>query len=250
MSTYDTTMDAGLVPASAIDSTPRQALPLAAIEQYRALARRLDVDRHAGGPRSLVVTSPTTAEGRTTTALYTAIALAGRGHRVVLADFDLRRPELAARHDLPELPGLVEVIRGEASLDQALKLAPGAPGLTLLPAGTAQVDPSPILFDPRTKQMIEALTGAFDFVLCDAPPVLGVADAACLADLIGGALLVARAGRTSRRELAAAAAALRGVKIVGCVLTGVETFASFESRRAEQVVARKQISTALVTRGG
>jgi capsular exopolysaccharide synthesis family protein len=249
MSTYDTTIDAGLVPASAVDTSPQPALPLAAIEQYRALARRLDVERRAGGPRSMVVTSPTTAEGRTTTALYTAVALAGRGHRVVLVDFDLRRPELAARHDLPELPGLVEVVRGEASLDQALKLAPGAPGLTLLPAGTAQVDPSNVLFDPRTVTMIDALTGAFDFVLCDAPPVLGVADAACLSDLIGAALLVARAGRTSRRELAAAAAALRGVKIIGCVLTGVETFASIESKRAEQVVSRKQVTTALATRG-
>jgi len=249
MSTYDTTFEAGLVPAAAVDHGPQPALPLAAIEQYRALARRLDVERAAGGPRALVVTSPTTAEGRTTTALYTAIALAGRGHRVVLADFDLRRPELAARHDLPELPGLVEVIRGEASLDQALRLAPGAPGLTLLPAGTTQVDPANILFDPRTKTLIDSLCGAFDFVLADAPPTLGVADAACLADIIGGALLVARAGRTSRRELAAAAAALRGVRIVGCVLTGVEAFASLESKRAEQVVARKPMTTALATRG-
>ena len=249
MSTYETTFDASLVPAAAIDSRPQPALPLAAIEQYRALARRLDVERRGGGPRAMVVTSPTTAEGRTTTALYTAIALAGRGHRVVLADFDLRRPALAARHDLPETPGIVEVVRGEASLDQALKLAPGAPGLTLLPAGTAQVDPAGILFDPRAKTLIEALTGAFDFVLADAPPALGVADAACLADLLGAVLLVARAGHTSRRELAAAAAALRGVKIIGCVLTGVETFASLEAKRAEQVAARKPMITALATRG-
>src|SRR5438552_13609031 len=104
MSTYDATLDNGLVPAAAVDTSPQPALPLAAIEQYRALARRLDVERRNDGSRAMVVTSPTTAEGRTTTALYTAIALAGRGHRVVLADFDLRRPELAARHDLPELP--------------------------------------------------------------------------------------------------------------------------------------------------
>jgi receptor protein-tyrosine kinase len=249
MSTYDNPLETSLVPARAAPGQPQPALPLAAIEQYRALARRLDVERHGGGPRAMVVTSPTTAEGRTTTALYTAIALAGRGHRVVLADFDLRRPALAARHDLPETPGIVEVVRGEASLDQALQLAPGAPGLTLLPAGTAQADPSGILFDPRTRPLLEALSGAFDFVVADAPPALGVADAACVADLVGAALLVARAGRTSRRDLAAAATALRGVKIIGCVLTGVETFASLESKRAAQVVARKPMTTALAARG-
>src|SRR5262249_40418733 len=87
MSTYETTFDASRIPAGDPHTRPRRALPVAAIEQYRALARRLDVGRRAGGPRAMVITSPTTAEGRTTTALYTAVALAGRGHRVVLADF-------------------------------------------------------------------------------------------------------------------------------------------------------------------
>jgi len=237
------------VPAVA-DNTRRSALPAAAIEQFRTLARRLDMARRTkNGPRSLVVTSACSGEGRTSTALYTAVALAGRGHRVLLADLDLRRPSLAARHDLPETPGLVEVVTGQAALDEALRLVPGAPGLTLLPAGTQQEDPAPLLHDPRMPKVLEALNTAFDFMIADAPPTLGVADAPCLGDLLGGVLLVARAGRTSRRELAMSASALEGVKIVGVVLTGVEGFASLESRRTEEVLARKPVfSTALATR--
>ena len=240
---------AALVPTTiALDATRQAALPLAAIEQFRVLARRLDAEKRAGGPRALVVTSPSTGEGRTTTALYTAVALAGRGHRVVLCDFDLRRPELAARHDLPELPGIVEVVRGQADLSEALRLLPGAPGLTLLPAGEPQEDPAPIFFDPRSKQLCDALHDAFDFLVADSPPALGVADAACLADMLGGVLLVARSGKTTRRDLAAAASALRGATIVGCVLTGVEGFASLESRRAAEIVARRPVTLALARR--
>jgi capsular exopolysaccharide synthesis family protein len=248
MSTFETTLDGALVAAVPVEASPRQGLPLAAIEQFRALARRLDVLRRAGGPRALVVTSPRSGDGRTTTALYTAVALAGRGHRVVLVDLDLRRPALAARHDLAETPGLVEVVRGDAALDQGLRLTPGAPGLTLLPAGEPQPDPAPILHDPRLRELFEALGGAFDFLVGDAPPTLGIADAPCLADLVGAAMLVARAGKTSRRELGAAAATLGGVPIIGCVLNGIERFASIEVRRAAEVVARPQLSTALCRR--
>jgi hypothetical protein len=77
---------------------------------------------------------------------------------------------------------------------------------------------------------------------------LGVADAACLGDLVGAALLVTRAGATSRRELAMAAASLYGVPILGAVIIGVEGFASIEARRTAEVVARKPTSVALARR--
>jgi capsular exopolysaccharide synthesis family protein len=231
MTTTDATFDPALVPAIPQVAVPQAALPRAAIEQYRALARRLDTARHRGGPKAIAIISGAPGEGRTTTALYTAVALAGRGHRVLLADFDLRKPTLAARHDLPATPGVVCVVRGEATLDEALRLAPGAPGLTLLPAGEPVADPTPILHDERLRQMVSALTSAFDFVLCDTPPVFEVIDAACLGDLVGGALVVARAGRTRRRDLRAIEQALDGVPLVGCVLTGVSPGANSPSSR-------------------
>jgi receptor protein-tyrosine kinase len=248
MSTYETPFDARLVPAATLEAERQAALPTAAIEQYRALARRLDVLKHRGGAKALVVTSARAGEGRTSTALYTSVALAGRGHRVLLADFDLRRPELAVRHDLPRSPGIVEVVQGHATLDEALHLVRGAPGLTLLPSGEAQEDPAVVLHDPRLRQLLDSLRGSFDFLVCDAPPTLGVADAACLGDLVGAALLVTRAGATSRRELAMAAASLYGVPILGAVIIGVEGFASIEARRTAEVVARKPTSVALARR--
>src|SRR5436190_1856585 len=101
MSTIDTPFDSALASPAAMDVLRQAAVPMAAVEQYRVLARRLDLAQRAGGPKALLITSPASGEGRTTTAIYTAAALAARGHRVLLADFDLRRPDLAARHDLP-----------------------------------------------------------------------------------------------------------------------------------------------------
>ena len=62
----------------------------------------------------------------------------------------LGKPDLAAWHDVPNSPGIVDIVRGNATIDEALRIVPGARGMVLLPAGEAQVDPAPLFFDAGT----------------------------------------------------------------------------------------------------
>jgi capsular exopolysaccharide synthesis family protein len=248
MSTFDVSLDPA-VERTALPAPARErALLPAAIEQYRALARRIEERARHGAPRAMLVTSARAGEGRSTAASYAAVALAQRGRRVVIVDLDLRRPVLAARHGLPSSPGVGEIIRGEAPLASCLHDVDGAPGLTLLPAGPAEADPGPLLFAPGAKKLFEELRASFDYVVADGPPALGVSDAACLGDLLGGALLVARAARTTRRDLAAAAATLEGIAVLGAVLLGVDRRSCPEADRAEEVLSRRPTSIALARR--
>ena len=172
--------------------------------------------------RSLLVTSAAPAEGKTTTAANLAAAHAEQGQRTLLIDGDLRRPSVHRSFNIPGVVGLANVLRGEFHWREAVIQVEGMPELYVLPAG-APSRHSADLIGRGLMEMIEEASADYDFVVVDAPPLLGFAEPLQMATAVDGVLVVARAGRTTRKAVAAVLATLNRVraKTIGLVLNEV-----------------------------
>lgn len=191
-----------------------------AYRQLRTNLQFLNVDRP---PRVLTITSSIPGEGKTTTALNLAIALAESNHSVALVEGDLRRPRAAAYLGMIGSVGLTSVLAGQASLDDVLQPTAHA-GITLLAAGPLPPNPSELLGSWHAQEMLKELRQRFDYVLIDCSPLLPVTDAAVMTAFSDGALMVVRYGSTKREPLARAAGNLHDAagKILGCILAMAE----------------------------
>ena len=173
--------------------------------------------------RSLVVTSSVTGEGKTATATNLAIALAQGGRDVVLIDADLRNPGIADLLGLPPEIGLSSVLVGDVSLDDALRSWRDNLPLRVLTSGPLPPNPSEVVGADRTAELIRDLVRTGATVILDTPPLLLATDAAVLAHVTDGALLVTRFRSTRVDELSVGASALRaaGATLLGLVLNRV-----------------------------
>ncbi len=192
-------------------------------ESFRALRTNLQF-LDMGGRASFVVTSSIPHEGKSTTAINLAIALADAGKRVALVDTDLRQPKIADYLGIEGGAGLTDVLIGRVRVGDVM-LPWGQRPLFVMPAGKVPPNPSELLGSAQMRTFLEVLERDFDVVLCDAPPLLPVTDAAILAKATSGAIVVVSAGRTNRHQLASAIDALETVdaKVAGIVLTMVPT---------------------------
>ncbi|MFV9426233.1 polysaccharide biosynthesis tyrosine autokinase [Microbacterium sp. S1037] len=192
-------------------------------ESFRALRTNLQF-LDMGGRSSFVVTSSVPSEGKSTTTINLAIALADAGKRVALLDTDLRKPKVAEYLSIEGGAGLTDVLIGRAKINEVM-LPWGGRSLYVLPAGKVPPNPSELLGSRQMGTLLEMLERDFDVVLCDAPPLLPVTDAAILARATSGALMIVSAGRTSRHQLTLATEALNtvGAKLAGFVMSMVPT---------------------------
>ncbi|MCK8671917.1 polysaccharide biosynthesis tyrosine autokinase [Rhodococcus sp. NPDC003382] len=189
-------------------------------EAYRELRTNLqflDVDNP---PRVLVVTSALPAEGKTTTAINTALVLAEAGHSVVLVEGDLRRPRVSKYLGVLGDAGFSTVLSGRAGLDDVLQPT-RFENLTVLAAGTLPPNPSELLGSATAKHVIAELRARFDYVIIDASPLLPVTDAVVLSAAADGALVIARHGKTTREQMVRAVGNLdsAGVRVLGTIIT-------------------------------
>lgn len=203
----------------------------------------------AGGerPTVLAVTSAIAGEGKTTTASNLAVALALRGQRVVLAEFDIRKPAVGKLFRVPpDAPGIIQVIDGTAELKSALWTVQlngsRASGAALIPPAAADLfnDGHPdvggslriipaggiergarIARSPQTRRLLEALAGDADVIVLDTPPALATVEMAELSGSVDSVLVVVRHGRVTRRSLVTLSRQAEGwqADIVGAVLT-------------------------------
>ena len=192
-----------------------------AAEQYRLLRTRLEGRENAARTQVLVVTSPRIGEGKTVTSANLALTMSQEyQHKVLLLEADLRRPVLAELFGVPSGPGLVDVVTGTATIDDALVMVPGQQ-LFLLPAGTGASRSAELLASTAMQRTLDMLRSRFDRIVIDTPPMT-LADTHVLARLADGLLIVVRSGVTPRPAVERALAALDRRRLVGIVLNEVE----------------------------
>ena len=172
--------------------------------------------------RSLLVTSASPGEGKTTTAANLAVVHAEQGRRTLLIDGDLRRPSVHRTFNLPSVVGLSNALLGELSWKDALLHLEGLPELDILPAGPPSRRASDLVGRGLT-EVLEEAASEYDLVILDAPPLLGFAEPLQMATAVDGVVVVAKAGQTSRKAVASVLASLNRLraKVVGIVLNEV-----------------------------
>ena len=195
----------GYVPAlSAADARllPQMKGMDPASESYRVLRTNIHFATVDAPARTLLVTSSSPGEGKTTTAANLAFAMAMDGKKVILVDTDLRRPSLHTLLDLPAVPGLTDVLLGRAPLQPVEVMS----GLSVLPAGSTPPNPGELLNSRKFRNLVLELTEQAEIVIFDSPPALVAADAAILASQMDGTIIVVETGSTkkasARRTLA------------------------------------------------
>jgi receptor protein-tyrosine kinase/non-specific protein-tyrosine kinase len=199
----------------------RPGSPIA--ERYRRLRLTLDQPGPGGATRQvIVVTSAVPEEGKTTTAINLALALAeDRDRRTLLVDADLRRPSVTRYLSPQPILGLSEVLTGQAPLDHAIIEVKSA-RLSILPAGAPSVSPLELLQSDYLASVFAELRRRFDRIIVDTPPTVPFTDAAVLNSIADGAILIVRARKTTRPLIERARASLAHGTLLGAVLNDVE----------------------------
>jgi capsular exopolysaccharide synthesis family protein len=179
-------------------------------EAFRILRTNLqflDIDTPV---KSLVISSAVADEGKSLTTAELAVVVAQTGQRVLVVDADLRRPRMAPLFGLSSDVGLTTALVGKIGVEECIQRH-SQTGVHVLASGPLPPNPSEILQTKAAQQLLEKLTGMFDLVLIDAPPLLPVADAAILTRSVTGAILVVRSGKTTKDQLRQAAQRLEAV---------------------------------------
>lgn len=212
-----------------VDATERKRkfgkdLDFASVEAYNLLRTNLYFSL-AGvtGGKVVGVTSPCPQEGKSTTSLNLAYALASAGHKVVLIDSDMRRPSLAGVLEMPLAPGLSNILVDE-SVD-AIHPSVVHENLSVLLSGDIPPNPSELVVSDKMKALIEKLRGLYDYVVVDLPPVNLVSDPIMMSRHLDGMIVIVRHGYTRRRDVNDAVRSLKLVnaKILGFVYNGAKT---------------------------
>ncbi|MGI9035682.1 MAG: polysaccharide biosynthesis tyrosine autokinase [Pyrinomonadaceae bacterium] len=193
-------------------------------EAYRHLRTSLLFSSAGKPPQAILVTSSQPSEGKTTTAINTAITLAQSGAEVVIIDCDLRRPRLHTHFDLDNTTGLTNYLSGDKHPENLLKTYPGIPNLKILTSGPIPPNPAELLTSNEMKNLLQFLKGNYKHVIIDSPPAISFTDAAILATLVDGVVLVAMAGKSSIHLMRRFKQRLAGIgaRIYGVVINGIK----------------------------
>jgi len=170
------------------------------VEAYRALRTNLkfvNVDRIL---RRVLITSPGPGEGKSTIAANLSVVLAQAGKKVITCSVDLRKPTLHTYFGVNNRKGVTNILAGHHTIDECLHEV-GIPNLRILASGPNPPNPAELLGSVNMRSLIEDLQQRADMLIFDAPPAIAVTDAAILAPMMDGVILVINAG-TVPRELA------------------------------------------------
>ena len=197
--------------------------PLA--ESYRHLRTSVLLSTAGRAPRSLLVTSSLPGEGKTTTAVNTAVSLAQTGASVVIIDADMRRPRLRSIFGLSDRAGLSSILSSELSEAELLAMVSQLPinGLHVLTAGPIPPNPAELLGSDQMRRLMIILQSKFNHVVVDSPPVSSFTDGVLISAMVDGVLLVVHGGKSSRHVVKRSRQLLQdvGAKIFGVVLNNV-----------------------------
>ena len=189
------------------------------VEAMRTLRNSILLSNMDTQVHSMLVTSASPREGKTTTAVHLALAHAEQHHRTLLIDCDLRRPSVHKYFDIDNDQGMTTVITENLPWREALVKIPAVPDLDILPSGPVSRRAADLVGRPMSQILEEALK-TYDLVVVDAPPMLGFAESLQLSTLVDGVVVVAHAGETSRNAVASVLSTLNRVNatVIGVVM--------------------------------
>ena len=219
-----------LAPGAAENSDGRRELalqkrhaPISSFEEaVRTLRDSILLSDPSQRPRSLLLTSATPREGKTTTAAYLALAHSGQKRKTLLIDADLRRPGVHTRFGLANNEGLRDVITSDADWHGLLQKLDSHPDLDILVSGRSSQRAADRLGDVL-ERMLEQATKEYDLVIVDAPPLLGFAEPLQMAAIVDAVVVVTLAGQTNRNAVRSVLTSLKRVKanVIGMALNEV-----------------------------
>ena len=194
-----------------------------AAEAYRSLRTSIMQSMRTGQCNVILVTSALPDEGKTTTSINCAAALAQQGASVLLIEADMRRPKVCSELNIASTTGLTSLIAGGSSSGVPVKLG-GLPKLSVIPAGPRPAYPAELLGSQSMQALISLWRTEYDYIVLDTPPILSVTDAAVLAPYCDGAVMVLRSGVTTKKSLLRASEifARSQTRIIGTVLNAFD----------------------------
>lgn len=218
----------GATPSEANETTTALTLiddvrsPIA--EAYRHLRTSLLLSSAGQPPKTILVTSSQPSEGKTTTAVNTAVMLAQTGAEVIIIDCDLRRPRLHAHFRVPNVKGVTNYLSGESDLEGLLQPYEKLPNLKLLTSGPVPPNPAELLGSDEMRKLLAIVSERFTHVIIDSPPAISFTDASILSTMVDGVVLVVHGGRSSRAVVRRAKQQLLdvGANVFGVVLNNVK----------------------------
>ncbi|GAC1535189.1 MAG: polysaccharide biosynthesis tyrosine autokinase [Herpetosiphon sp.] len=194
-------------------------------EAYRGLRTNIEFTGVAQPLRTLLVTSPSANDGKSTVTVNLAAILAQGGRKVVVVDADMRRPTLHNRFGLPNRSGLSELfVQPDPDVYAALCTTP-INDVMVVTSGTLPPNPAELLGSEKMIEILDVLRARNDIIIIDSPPVTLVTDPAVLSSCTDGVLLVVRAGKTRLHACALAVEQFRrvGANIIGLVVNDLPT---------------------------
>lgn len=195
-------------------------------EAYRHLRTSILLSTAGRPPKTLLITSSVPSEGKTTTAVNTAISLAQTGAKVLALDADMRRPRLHSIFNLNNSDGLSALLSSDVNrsdIEAALQRDEKS-GLYVLTAGPIPPNPAELIGSDQMLKLITMLAADFTHVIIDSPPIAAFTDGVLIASMVDGVLLVVQNGKSSRKIVTRARRLLLdvGARIIGVVLNRVE----------------------------
>jgi capsular exopolysaccharide synthesis family protein len=194
-------------------------------EAYRQLRTSILLSTAGHAPKSLLVTSSLPSEGKTTTAINTAISLAQTGAKVLIIDSDMRRPRLHTVFNISNAEGLSTILSSDLSGNEILDVIQkdDLTKLNLLPSGPVPPNPAELIGSEQMANLLKLLQHNFTHVVVDSPPIASFTDGVLIASMVDGVILVVNSGKSSRQVVRRSRQLLQdiGAKIFGVVLNNV-----------------------------
>ena len=191
-------------------------------ESFKALRTQL-LFALGGNHRTVAITSARQGDGKSTAIANLAVSIAQAGRRILLVDCDLRRPRQHTLFGLDANRGLTNILNEQDEIQDCIQATPVAK-LSVIGCGTMPDNPAELLSGERFASLIENLRESYDIVLLDCPPLMPVSDAAVIASLVDGVMVVNQIGPRSRLDAASCKKTLDSVggKLVGLIVNRVE----------------------------
>lgn len=162
-------------------------------ESYRSIRTNIQFANLDKNLQTIMVTSPTAREGKTTTLSNVALAMADADHRVLIVDCDMRKPRIHKVFEISNTYGMAEILLHGGDYKKALNPTSNE-NLHIITAGKIPSNPSELLYSNAMKNLIQNLKKDFEYIFIDAPPVVPVTDAAIMSNYVDGVILVCASG--------------------------------------------------------